>query len=188
MGTDYLSNPASFLIETLSGLYIMTFMLRFLLGWVRADFYNPVSQFLVKVTDPLLKPVRRLVPPIGKFDTSAWVVMLALQMIALALMALVQGFPPTLGWLIVRALAALLELLLNVFLFAILIQVILSWVGPGGYNPVVSMLHSLTEPVLGPCRRLLPPISGMDLSPILALVGIQLLKMLLLPPLLHLAG
>ncbi len=188
MGMDYLSNPTSFLIETLSGLYILTFMLRFLLGAVRADFYNPLSQFLVKITDPLLKPLRRLVPAIGKFDTSAWVVMLVLQMVALALIALVQGFPLNGGWLLVHSVAALFELLLNIFLFAILIQVILSWFGTGGYNPVASLLYSLTEPILAPCRRLLPPISGLDLSPILALVGIQLIKMLALPPLLGLAG
>jgi YggT family protein len=154
---------------------------------VRADFYNPVSQFLVRVTDPLLKPTRRLIPAIGKFDSSAWVVMLVLQMAAFALIALVQGAPLSAGWLFVRALIALLELFLNVFLFAILIQVILSWVGPsGGYNPVVSILYSLTEPVLAPCRRLLPPISGFDLSPILALIGIQLIKMLTLPLLMKL--
>lgn len=188
MSSDYLANPVSFLIETLSGLYILTFMLRFLLGAVRADFYNPVSQFLVKVTDPLLKPLRRVIPAIGKFDTSAWVVMLLLQFAALALTGLVQGIPMSGGWLLMRSIAALLELLLNIYLFAILIQVILSWIGPAGYNPVVSILFSLTEPILAPCRRLLPPISGLDLSPILALVGIQLVKMLVLPPLLGAIG
>lgn len=160
MGASYLSNPLIFLIETLFGLYILAFMLRFLLAIVRADFYNPVSQFLVKITNPLLKPLRHVIPAVGKMDTSALIIMLALQMISLLLVYLLQDISPKPGWLLVRSLIDLLNLFMNVFLYAILIQVILSWVNPGNYNPVSTILHSLTEPVLSPCRRLLPPISG----------------------------
>jgi len=187
MGNSYLTNPVTFLIDTLFGLYILAVMLRFLLAAVRADFYNPVSQFLVKVTNPLLVPLRRIVPSAGKLDTSTLVLMLALQMLALTLIAMLRGVGLSLPALFILSVAELLGLLLNVFLFSIFIQVILSWINPGTYNPVVSLLYSLTEPVLRPCRRLLPPIGGMDLSPIIALVAIQLLKMLLLPPLRHLA-
>ena len=105
------------------------------------------------------------------------------RMAALALIFMLKGSNPGIGSLVLLSFTELLALLLNIFLFAVLIQVILSWINPGTYNPVTSILFSITEPVLRPCRRLLPPISGMDLSPLLALIGIQLFKMLLLPPL-----
>jgi len=187
MGSNYVTNPVEFLINTLFSLYILTIMLRFILAAVRADFYNPVSQFLVKVTNPLLLPLRKLIPAIGKVDTSSLVLMLVLQMASFGLIALLRGGQISLGALVILSIAELVGLLLNVFLFAIFIQVILSWVNPGTYNPVVSLLYSITEPVLRPCRRLIPPMSGMDLSPLVALIAIQLAKMLLLPPLLQLA-
>jgi YggT family protein len=187
MGSNYVTNPVEFLLNTLFSLYILTVMLRFLLAAVRADFYNPVSQFLVKVTNPPLIPLRRVVPSVGKIDVSALVLMLLLQLAALALLTLLRGGQIAIGPLLILSVAELTSLLLNVFLFAILIQVILSWVNPGAYNPVTSIIYSLTEPVLAPCRRLIPPISGIDLSPLVALIAIQLIKMLLLPPLYQLA-
>lgn len=188
MGSNYVLNPIEFLINTLFGLYILTVMLRFLLAAVRADFYNPISQFLVKVTNPPLLPLRRILPSIGKLDTSSLVLMLALQMASFALIALLRGGGLSVGGLLILSMAELVGLFLNVLLFSIFVQVILSWVNPGTYNPVVSLLYSLTEPVLGPCRRLIPPMSGMDLSPLIALIAIQLIKMLLLPPLYSLAN
>ena len=187
MGSSYVTNPIEFLINTLFGLYILTVMLRFLLAAVRADFYNPVSQFLVKVTNPPLRPLRRILPSIGKIDTSSLVLMLALQMLSFWLIALLRGGGVTVGALMILSIAELIGLFLNVLLFSIFIQVIVSWISPGTYNPAISLLYSLTEPVLRPCRRLIPPISGLDLSPLVALIGIQLIKMLLLPPLYGLA-
>jgi YggT family protein len=187
MGASYVTNPIEFLLNTLFSLYILTVMLRFLLAAVRADFYNPVSQFLVKVTNPPLIPLRRILPSIGKIDVSALVLMLLLQLAALAVIVLLRGGQLSIGALLILSIAELVGLLLNVFLFAILIQVVLSWINPGTYNPVISLLYSLTEPVLRPCRRLIPPMSGIDLSPLVALIAIQLAKMLLLPPLYQLA-
>lgn len=187
MGSSYVTNPIEFLIHTLFGLYILAVMLRFLLAVVRADFYNPVSQFLVKVTNPPLRPLRRVLPSVGKVDTSALVLMLALQMASFALIALLRGSAAPLGSLLILSVAELIGLFLNVLLFSIFVQVIVSWVSPGTYNPAISLLYSLTEPVLRPCRRLMPPIHGLDLSPLIALIAIQLAKMLLLPPLYALA-
>lgn len=186
MGTSYVTNPLTFLINTLFGLYILLIMIRFLLAAVRADFYNPVSQFIVKVTNPPIIPLRKLVPSVGKIDISTLLLMLALQMLSLFLVFLVQGDVVSFGALLMRSIAELVALALNVFLFSILILVIISWISPGTYNPVASLLHSIAEPVLRPSRRLLPPISGMDFSPIVALIAIQLTKMLVLPPLYHL--
>jgi len=187
MGDNYLTNPLEFLINTLFSLYIMAIMLRFLLATLHADFYNPVSQFLVRITNPPLLLLRRIVPSVGKIDTSALLLMLLLQMAALALIVVLRGGSPGIGNLLLLSVAELFGLLLNIFLFSILIQVVLSWINPGTYNPVIALLYSITEPVLRPCRRLLPPVSGMDLSPLLALLGIQIAKMLLLPPLYQLA-
>lgn len=188
MGSSYVTNPVEFLINTLFGLYILAVMLRFLLAAVRADFYNPVSQFLVRVTNPVLQPLRRVIPSIGKLDTSAVVVMLALQMLSFVVIALLRGGQLSVPALLILSTAELIGLFLNVLLFSILVQVIISWVNPGTYNPAISLLYSLTEPVLRPCRRLIPPISGIDLSPLVALIAIQLIKMLLLPPLYALAN
>ncbi|GMR07244.1 MAG: YggT family protein [Gammaproteobacteria bacterium] len=183
MGGAYLSNPMAFLINTLFGLYILTFMLRFLLQLVRADFYNPLSQFLVKVTNPLLVPARRIIPGWGGLDVASIAIMLILQMIAQTLVILVYGASFTFMTLLIMSIAQLVSLVLNIFFVTIIIQVILSWVSPNSYNPVVGLLYSLSEPLLRPARRLIPPIGGMDLSPIVVLIFIQLLQMLILPPL-----
>ena len=188
MGSSYVTTPLEFLINTLFGLYILTVMLRFLLAAVRADFYNPISQFLVKVTNPPLRPLRRVLPSIGKLDTGSLALMLVLQMASFALITLLRGGSLSLGALLILSCAELISLFLNVLLFSILVQVIISWVNPGTYNPAVALLYSLTEPVLRPCRRVIPPISGIDLSPLVALIAIQLTKMLLLPPLYSLAS
>ena len=178
----YGTNAIVFLIETIFGLYLVAVMLRVLLQVVRADFYNPVSQFLVKVTNPPLIPLRRIIPGFGGIDFPAIVLMLIIQFVEVFLIVLIQGVSPTITGLIILAIAKLLFLLANVFLFAILIQVVISWVNPGAYNPVVSLLYSLNEPLLSRARRLLPPISGFDLSPILVLIMLQLIKMLLFQP------
>jgi len=184
----YLLNPLEFLLSTLFQLYITLVMVRFLLQWVRADFYNPVSQFVVRVTNPLLRPLRRLIPGWGGVDIAALLLMLLLQLLSLTLILLLRGHGIPLGILIPWSVAELVALALNVYIFAIIVQALLSWVNPGHYNPVSSILYSLTEPLLRPARRLLPPISGIDLSPLLVLLALQVVKMLVVPPLMYLAS
>ncbi|MGE0081672.1 MAG: YggT family protein [Thiohalomonadaceae bacterium] len=185
--SDYLATPLAFLISTLFQLYILAVLLRFLLQWARANFYNPVSQFLVKITNPALKPLRRFIPGLWGLDLAAVVLMLVLQMLSLALVAALRGFTLGAGSLFLLSVAELVELTIYVFIFAILIQAILSWVNPGRYNPVTDALHSLNEPILRPVRRLVPPVSGFDLSPLVAIIGLQVLLMLIMPPLRDLA-
>jgi YggT family protein len=182
MGSSYVTNPLEFLINTLFGLYILTVMLRFLLAQLGADFYNPVSQFLVKVTNPLLVPLRRVIPSIGRIDTSALLLMLALQMLSFGLIAALRGGDISAVSLLILSVAELVGLFLNVLLFSILIQVVLSWVNPGTYNPAVSLLYSINEPLLRRARRLIPPISGFDLSPIVVIILLQLVSILLIHP------
>ena len=187
MGGPYVGNAATFLIETLFGLYILLVMLRFLLQWTRADFYNPVSQFIVKATQPPLARLRKIIPGFGGLDLAAVVFMFVLKLIELWLITGLLGIAPQVGGLAMLSAAELLGLLINVFIFSILIQVIISWVNPGMYNPVMGLLHSINEPLLAPARRAIPPISGLDLSPIAVIICLQLVSMLAVAPIRDLA-
>ncbi|MET0069055.1 MAG: YggT family protein [Candidatus Thiodiazotropha sp.] len=188
MGSSYLTNPVVFLVQTLFGLYILAILLRFLLQLVRADFYNPISQFLVKVTNPPLKPLRRIIPGFGGIDLSSLLLAWLLKAIELLIIIAIGGGSISLIAPFVWAVPELVELLINIYLFGILIQVILSWVNPGSYNPAVALLYSLTSPLLTPAQKILPPTGGIDLSPMLVIIGLILLKMLLIPPLLQITG
>ncbi len=187
MDNMYMNNAGIFLIQTLFGLILLLFMLRLLMQLVRADFHNPVSQFVVKLTNPLLKPLRRVIPGLFGIDMASVVVLLALQVLELFLVGQLMGHEVRFAGLLVLSVGELLDLLIKIYLYGILIQVVISWINPGSYNPVLGILHAINEPLLRPARRLLPPISGFDLSPILVLVGLQLLSMLLLAPLADIA-
>lgn len=181
-----LNNAGVFLISTLFGLYILAIMLRLVLQLVRADFYNPVSQFIVKITNPPLKPLRRVIPGFAGIDVASVLLMLVLQMTEFLLVGLIQNYPaPVIPGLLLYASVELLVLTFYIFLFSIFILAILSWINPGHYNPVNMLLHQITEPVLRPVRRLVPPMSGMDLSPMVAIIGLWLVKLILLDPLSH---
>jgi len=188
MTSSYFTNPIVFLIQTLLGLYAAVVLLRFLLQWVRADFYNPVSQFVVKVTTPMLRPLRRLIPGYAGMDLAslalAWLVK-TLELFILALIVAPQANPlGALAW----ALPELINLAINIILLMVFIRVILSWLNPDPYHPAAGLLDSLTEPVMRPARRILPPVGGLDLSPVLVMIGLVLLKMLLIPPLRSVTG
>lgn len=183
MGSEYLTNPLIFIIQTLMDLYILTFMLRFLLQCVRADFYNPISQLLVKITNPLLVPARRLLPGWGGIDLAAIILVLLLNAVKLIVLYSLQGKIPGVFPLFILSLAETISLLINIFLFSILIQVILSWIAPYQHNPVTSVIHHLNEPLLRPARRMLPPVSGFDFSPLFVMLLLYVSKMLLIPPL-----
>lgn len=186
MDNQYFAASTIFLIQTLFGLYILVVMLRLMLQWVRADFYNPVSQFIVKVTNPPLKPLRRIIPGWGGIDLASVLLLMILQMLELFLVDLAMGHASGISSLFIRSIAELLALLINIFIGAILIQVILSWVAPGSYNPLIGLVHKIAEPLLEPARRILPPFSGIDFSPLVVLIVLQLLKFLLVAPIANL--
>ncbi|WP_295426918.1 YggT family protein [uncultured Thiodictyon sp.] len=186
MSGAYLTNPLVFLVQTLFGLYITVVLIRFLLQWARADFYNPFSQFIVRITSPVLRPLRQVIPSVGGMDTASLVLVWLLQTLELALLALLLGFNPIGAPL--WSLPALLELVLNIALFAVLIRALLSWINPDPYNPAIGLLTRLTDPLLRPAQRALPPISGIDLSPLAVMIALVLLEMLLVPPFKWLTG
>lgn len=181
---SYLTNPLEFLITTLISLYLLAVMLRFLLGLVRADFYNPVSQFMVRVTNPLLVPLRKVIPVVGKFDTAAIFLMLVLQLLSEFIVISLRGASVPFLTLLMYSIGELFMLLINILLVSIVVQAILSWINPGTYSPVSSLLYSLTNPILKPIQRIIPPLSGIDLSPLFAVIGLQVVRMLIMP-LLH---
>ena len=181
-------NAATFLVETALGIYILIVMLRLLLQWARADFYNPLSQFIVKATQPVLAPMRGALPSVAGVDLACVVLLVALQFAELWVVTGILGHRVAPAALLVLSVAEIIQLAIYVFLFSILIQVVMSWINPSSYNPVLSVLYSLNAPLLGPARRIVPPIGGLDLSPIVVMVALQLASILLVGPLRQLAG
>lgn len=185
-----LSTAGIYLIQTLGGLYLLIVLLRFILQLVRADFYNPISQFVVKATKPLLNPLRRIIPGVGGIDIASLVLAFLVQLAVMLLILLVAGanplsyVPAVLAW----AAIGVLSLFLKVFWFALIASVILSWVAPHSYNPGALLVHQLCEPLLAPIRRMLPNLGGMDISPIFAFIALNLVDMLVINNLAHMAG
>jgi len=173
------SNAFTYLIGTLIDLYVAAVLLRLLLQWVRADFYNPLSQFLVKLTNPVLLPLRRLIPSIGRLDTASLVLMLVLEVIGISLISVVGKSAVTMQQIVAFSVLKLIMTLLMTYFFLIIVAVILSWIGRNLRHPFIPLVFQLTEPVLRPIRRVIPPIAGIDLSPLFALIAIRFLILLL---------
>jgi len=176
-----INNVGVFLVDTLFSLYIILLMVRFLLATSRADFYNPVSQFIVQVTNPVLVPLRRIIPPIGKIDTAALAFMLGLKLVQLMLVLLLKGQSVSLLPLIPFAILKLLELLIYVYIFALIVQAVISWINPGAQyqNPLVGVLNSITNPILKPIRQIVPNIGMVDISPLVAILLLNVVLILL---------
>ncbi|CDI02437.1 conserved membrane hypothetical protein [Candidatus Competibacter denitrificans Run_A_D11] len=168
-----------FLIQTVFGFYILAVMLRFLLQCVRADFYNPLVQFLVRITNPPLLPLRRIVPGYRGLDLASVVLVIALQLLEVLLVTLVLGKSFSIWSVLLLTLVELLKLLINIYLWSVVIQALLSWFNPDPYHPATRLLTQLTAPLLRPARRWLPPISGVDLSPMLVIVALIFVSLLL---------
>ncbi len=168
-----------YLISTLTDLYVTAILLRLLLQWVKADFYNPLSQFLVKITNPVLVPARRLIPSIGRLDTASVVVMLLLELLQLVLINLLGKTEFGFQFLFLFAVQKLLIALLLTYFVLIIARVIVSWVASQSRHPLIPLIHQLTEPVLRPISKLLPPMGGVDLSPLFALIALRALLLLL---------
>ena len=170
-------NPFAQLIDILVGLYITIILLRFFLQYFRADFYNPLSQFVVKATDPFIKPLRKVIPGFGGIDVSSLLLAYLVILLKLFLLYAIAGqFNFNLVYIGLYSIVDLLQSILRLFMFLIFIRVILSWVSPGGYNPVIAVIGQISEPIIAKFRRLLPPMSGFDFAPMLALILLYFLQ------------
>ena len=174
------SEITGYLVQTLLSLYLVAMLLRFLLQLVKADFYNPISQFLVKATNPLVVPMRRVIPGFEGLDIATLVLALLLQTVAIVVLLLINGLGiPNILLILAWAALGLVGLLVNIYFFALLATIILSWVAAGSGHPAIYLLHQITEPVMAPFRRILPAMGGLDLSPILVFIMINVLQIAL---------
>ena len=168
-----------YLISTITDLYVAAILLRLLLQWVKADFYNPLSQFLVMITNPVLVPARRIIPSIGKLDTASVVIMLLLELAQLLIISQLSQAGFELQFLLLFAVKKLLLTLLMTYFVLMIVRIIVSWVASQSRHPLIPLIHQLTEPVLRPFNKLVPPINGIDLSPLFALIALRFLLLLL---------
>jgi YggT family protein len=176
-----LNDAAIFIIKTLGSLYLLIVLLRFVLQLVRANFYNPLCQFAVKATQPLLKPLRRIIPSMFGLDMSSLVLAILVQLALMALtLLLTYGTTGNPLQLFIWSLIGVTALFLKIFFFALIISVILSWVAPASHNPGAELVNQICEPALAPFRKILPNLGGLDISPILAFMVLKLLDMLVI--------
>ena len=165
----------SYIIDALLSLLVWTFMLRVLLPLCRADSRNPLSQGIIKFTNPLVMPLRRVLPPVGRLDLGSLTALLLVQAGSVAILWLLAGHPLSPVPLVIATVVQLITALLQFYLFALLIFVLLSWVAPNTYSPAGNIIASLCAPVLSPIQRVIPPIAGLDFSAVFAMIGIQAL-------------
>lgn len=178
---SYLANAGTLLLEVLFGILCAIVVLRVMLQLVRADFYNPISQFLYTATNPVLMPLRRVLPPIGRLDTAGSLLAWLLQILKVLLLSLLAGQVPGILALIVLGFAELLGFIVTLLFWLILIRIVVSWLG-GGYHPALPLLGQLTEPLLRPVRRRMPDLGGIDLSPMVVMLLLLLVRILVVAP------
>ena len=187
MGSGYFSQAIIFLVKLFFDIYILTLILRYLLTIVRVDSLNPLSTLIMKVTNPLLKPLRRTIPGYFGIDWASIISLFLVQAIEIILVALIiTGGIPAFSGLTMLTIAYLLRTILYIYLFIIIIQVIISWINPNVYNPITIIMYQISEPILKPIRQFIPSSGGLDFSPLVALIIINLLMILIISPLMDL--
>ena len=183
---SYLSDAALFLLDTILGIYILLVLLRFLLQLVRADFYNPISQFIVRATNPPLVRLRRFIPGLWGIDLAALALLITMEAIRISLTAMLLGHSPRWTGIIFLSLGELAKLAVYTVIFCIFIRALLSWFSNGLQHPITRLLGSFTDPILRPVRRILPATGGIDLSPLVVFIAMMLILKLVVQPLMDL--
>lgn len=163
-------NALVFIINAVAQLYLFVLLLRLLLPWLGTDFRNPIAQAILKITSPVVVPLRRIIPPVGRVDSATVLVAFIIQYLLILVILLLYSRTAGFVAIALTAVVDLILLTLRLFIFAIIIRVILSWIAPGGYNPALAIIHTLTDRILLPFRRIMPPLGGLDLSPLLAII------------------
>jgi YggT family protein len=164
------SGAISFVIGALARLYLLVLVLRFWLPWLKADFRNPLAQAILRLSSPLVVPLRRLIPAIGRLDSATLLVAFAIQYLTILVILLIDGRTASVAAIALTSIVDLVLLTLNLFMFAIIVRIILSWVAQGAYNPAFAIITTLTEPILQPFRRYMPRMGGLDISPLFAII------------------
>jgi YggT family protein len=171
-------------INTAGSIYLLALLLRFLLQAARADFYNPVTQAIVKLTSPLLNPLRRVIPGYRGFDFASLVLALIVSSIATALMILASGFSLiNFGTIISWCFVGLLAFILNIYFWSLVVSVVASFIAPFSTHPALLLIHQLLDPLYSRVRRIIPAMGGLDFSPLFMFLGIQILEILVITPL-----
>lgn len=169
-----------YLVQTAVSIYLLIMLMRFLLQLSLADFYNPISQFLVRATNPVVLPVRKVLPAKGRFDAASLLLAILIQLIGIVALLLMNNFSlPAISLLLAWSVVAVLGLLVKIYFFALLGMIILSWIAPGTSNPAAYLMFQITEPVMAPFRKVLPAMGGIDFSPILVFILINVIQIFL---------
>ena len=178
-------NSAGLILNTLGGIFLLALLLRFLLQVAKADFYNPISQAVVKLTDPLVKIFRGFIPGYKGIDFSVLVLAILVEATAICSLFLIYaGQIPGINDIVTWAFVGVIYFIINIYYYAIIGSIIMSFVmmfsGSTSPHPILRLIWQLTEPVMGPIRKIVPPMGGLDFSPIFIFIGIQLIKNLLI--------
>ena len=175
-----LNEIAAFLVETAASLYLILVVVRGMLQAARADFFNPISQFVARLTNPPLQALHRIIPIRSRVDPAVLVLALAVQAIAIVTTLLLAGFAlPGLVTILVWSLIGVAGLVVNTYLVALIVMIVVSWVAPGTRHPAVLLTYQITEPVMAPVRSMLPAAGGLDFSPILVFIAINVIQIAL---------
>ena len=179
IGIDRGTQALVFIINALFGLYTAAVLVRVLLQWVRADFYNPLSQAIVKLTNLPLRPLRHVIPGWRGIDFAALLLAAVIQLLNVVLVLWIAGVSASIISVLFWTVVKLVFILVNLYFFSILLEAILSWTGQGHYNPISRMLWQLNAPLMSPVRRVIPPLAGLDFSPLVVLLLLQVINILL---------
>lgn len=178
--TSNFANAGIFLIQAIIGLYLILVMIRFLMQVSRADYYNPLCQSIVKLTDPPIKPLKKILPTVRGVDFATLVVALIVQFLAICIVQTLKGYIPFHPTYIAWSLVGILVTLFDIYFFALIIMVIGSFIAPYSTHPAMSLVQQLTEPICAPARKLLPPMGGLDFSIMLVFLTLMVLDNFLL--------
>jgi len=185
MPSTYFSTPLTFLVDVLFSIYITIVALRLIMQWAQWEYHHPLVQLIIKATQVPVKFLRRFIPPFGRWDSATLILLFALTFFKLMLISLIQGHAAYQGFFIGWLLADVFSLFITLFTFSIIIEVVLSWiVPPHAHNPIIPLIHSMNAPLLRPVRQRVPLMGGIDLSPVVVVIGLQVLSMLVIPILL----
>lgn len=177
-GLDFWQSASLIIVNLAYSIAMIVFVMRLLIQIFRVEFHNPVAQATFKATTPILRPLRRVLPPIRSLDTASVVVILLVTYLKGLLVSLIitKSVVSLLGLLIISIFSAL-GFIASLYIFFILVLVIVSWIAPDRYNPVVAIISQVSEPLLSKFRRMLPPLGGFDLSPMVASVAVLIVRL-----------